>query len=889
MRILKRNLAFVLALVMTLSLTVSAAGVEDYTDVNDITFGEAVDVLTEMGILEGTDGAFNPTDILTREQAAKIIAYMLLGKSAADNLNVAKAPFDDVPANRWSAGYVAYCASQNIVGGYGDGNFGPKDQLTGTQFAKMLLCAVGYGVNGEFTGVNWESEVNAQALKLGVFDGNLGVNFSEACTREEAALYAFNALWNIDTVNYSELFGTYYAGKSVLDNEGAQTLNEALYDFDTKDDEDAFGRQGYVYINAKNKEVTGLYGNEAEAVYTAKVKSGTIYADLGLSEKAVATVIVNGDTTYEWEVKKNSKTEIGGNGVLVEAYVENDDVTLVVIDTYLAVVDGDAENGEVTVDVYYAADATAVQMTYETEVEYKDGDYVLVTVEKDGTDSIQSMVLAETVVGELTAYSSASKYIKIDDEKYNLHADLNNSMLQINYDATMAAILDENGYVIGLVVEEEAEVADGYVWVVKGEARESDLFTGEAAVVKVMYLDGTGYEVLPMATKTVNNKTQVQTSMGVNKLEWHDIDVVNHENLFLEGFYGYYMNEDGEITLMELKDTAVGTKAATEAQILNGVLSADGGESQKMTLGTTVGTMVKYMNSDTVLNVVTKDNVTTYEGYKKIEIDETDADALVLYSGNVVEEVYIVDGAVVESDIYAYYNGGTYNDTDGDQWVTVFMNGESKDFEVATNKTLTQGIWKIKVDGTKLTDLTVVTAEPTKDNDLFAAARVTTAKNLYFTINGTANYYAEDVKVYNVTDGGAEATIAKNDYVVFAKNADGLVNYAYIIGAYDSDITENEDVVVETGIKVTPKKTATAATFAVEGLNTQNPEKVTITVFNYNNGVNAIYDVIEVTPKTFVDGVWTYTYTTDIEGQLSFNIEVGTALVCQYGPVSFVK
>ena len=84
MRIFKRNLALVLAFVMAMSLTVSAMGVEDYKDANDINFVEAVDVLTEMGILEGTDGVFNATKVLKRAEAAKIISYMTLGKTSAD-------------------------------------------------------------------------------------------------------------------------------------------------------------------------------------------------------------------------------------------------------------------------------------------------------------------------------------------------------------------------------------------------------------------------------------------------------------------------------------------------------------------------------------------------------------------------------------------------------------------------------------------------------------------------------------------------------------------------------------------------------------------------------------------------------------------------------------
>ena len=152
MRILKRNLAFVLALVMALSLTVSAMGVEDYSDKNDIAFVEAVDVLTEMGILEGTNGVFNPEKVLNRAEAAKIIAYMLLGKNAADNLQAVTAPFADVPAKHWAAGYIAHCVNEGIINGVSATEYNPNGELTATAFAKMLLSAVGYNVNGEFTG-----------------------------------------------------------------------------------------------------------------------------------------------------------------------------------------------------------------------------------------------------------------------------------------------------------------------------------------------------------------------------------------------------------------------------------------------------------------------------------------------------------------------------------------------------------------------------------------------------------------------------------------------------------------------------------------------------------------------------------------------------------------
>ena len=99
MRILKRNLAFVLVMAMAIGMmvTANAANVEDYRDANDIKFTEAVDVLTALGVLEGEDGTFHPERVLTREEGAKIITYLMLGDDAADSLNTSVAPFADEP------------------------------------------------------------------------------------------------------------------------------------------------------------------------------------------------------------------------------------------------------------------------------------------------------------------------------------------------------------------------------------------------------------------------------------------------------------------------------------------------------------------------------------------------------------------------------------------------------------------------------------------------------------------------------------------------------------------------------------------------------------------------------------------------------------------------
>ena len=65
---MKKFLSLVLALVMTMSLVTISAGAKEFTDDDKITYEEAVDVISTIGVVDGdTNGAFRPTDTLTRQ------------------------------------------------------------------------------------------------------------------------------------------------------------------------------------------------------------------------------------------------------------------------------------------------------------------------------------------------------------------------------------------------------------------------------------------------------------------------------------------------------------------------------------------------------------------------------------------------------------------------------------------------------------------------------------------------------------------------------------------------------------------------------------------------------------------------------------------------------
>ena len=224
MRTLKKTLSLVLVVAMVLGLCVVGASatnkVDGYEDAGKIgaAYTEAVGVMTGLGIVDGvTDTELRPENTYQRDQAAKIIAYMLLGKNKADSLSCTVAPFEDVPANHWAAGYIAFCKEQGIIDGVTETTFKPTGTLTGFQWAKMLLCAVGFGYNGEFEGDTWSLNTSKVAHTVDLFAGDLAGADHVALQRQQAMLYAFNALTSVKCVVWSEALGDYIYKYSFAD------------------------------------------------------------------------------------------------------------------------------------------------------------------------------------------------------------------------------------------------------------------------------------------------------------------------------------------------------------------------------------------------------------------------------------------------------------------------------------------------------------------------------------------------------------------------------------------------------------------------------------------------------------------------------------------------
>jgi len=316
---MKKFLSLVMALVMVMSLTVIGASAKDFTDDDTITYDEAIDVISTLGVVDGyNDGSFQPNTELNRGQAAKIICNLILGPAAASNLTATVAPFPDVPASHHFAGYISYCAQENIISGYNDGYFRPGNSLSGYAFMKMLLGALGYDQNNEdMVGSNWTIQV-AKLVKGVGLDSDLDDDFvgSKNVTRQEACLYALNTLKS-KTVEYvvpgaqisvngveinQKASKASYRTYPVRGNQGqteeanwGQTGRGSIYNdgyiqFGEEHfarlvlnggQRDSFQRPEHMWSYKGDK--IGSYGDEPDATYEGTVTMADIYDDLGLT------------------------------------------------------------------------------------------------------------------------------------------------------------------------------------------------------------------------------------------------------------------------------------------------------------------------------------------------------------------------------------------------------------------------------------------------------------------------------------------------------------------------------------------------------------------------------------------------------------------------------
>ena len=649
---MKKLLALVLALVMSMSLvTISNAA---FKDADSIDYKEAVDVMNAVGVFVGDEkGNFNAKENLTREQAAKIIAYLELGSKAADAL-AGGATFTDVASTRWSAGFVGYCAQAGVVNGVGNSKFDPAGQLTALQFGKMLLVELGYDAKAEgMVGTDWA--INTSKLMAGtkLMDGISG-SVNQVLTREKAAQMCLNALEapmvTYDTkgstitvdgtkINFGASVAKYETSTVAKDQniskekltsgEYTVELGEKLYkDLKKLSTTDAFERSATEW--KLKAESIGVYADDADLVYYKGTKIGDIYADLGLSKgisKTKVTMYVNGvaasytsDAVYgaNSDIVKGNQTRIGGNGVELDVYYnsDTDSVTFVLIETYVGKVAAaykatSTKDAYVTVSATNADGFTGVGGSFDTESFSKDDIVAYTYSNKAGDRGIQTMYLADKVSGTLSAYTTDGS-VTVSGTKYDADKvsarNIKEFSQTVDKGSDVTLYLDANGYALYL----DADTSSQYA-VVLAYQQGARL---DPARVKLLFTDGTTKKVDLDVVKTGTLSSGVVTWAEPDSFTYSD-STTTPATLNKYDIVAYSVNSDNEYELKVVAKGKVVTATTTDiALIKNGATRLETVVAGDRSAYDTID--VNYADGKTIFLTQDVKNKTSYSAYEGI-------------------------------------------------------------------------------------------------------------------------------------------------------------------------------------------------------------------------------------------------------------------------------
>lgn len=176
----KRLTAGALAALMAASLPITACAAEDSAPQPQLNTAE------HMQYMNGyTDGTFRPDASITRAEASKLLASLLVNKiENEDHL------FTDVDVSAWYADAVRQMTGFGLVNGYTDGTFKPNAKITRAEFVAILsrLPHTAIGTDKSFADVpktSWAYNAVQTALAQGWISAGTNFRPNAPITRAE--------------------------------------------------------------------------------------------------------------------------------------------------------------------------------------------------------------------------------------------------------------------------------------------------------------------------------------------------------------------------------------------------------------------------------------------------------------------------------------------------------------------------------------------------------------------------------------------------------------------------------------------------------------------------------------------------------------------------------
>ena len=945
---MKKLLAMVLALVMTLSLAVSANAFKDDKSISD-DYAESVAVLNGMGVFKGyEDGSFKPEGNITRAEVATIV-YRIYTADVAKNdksgLYATYNKFSDMAGAGWAQGYIGYCANASLVKGYPDGTFKPSGKVTGYEVLAMILRAVGYDKNNEFSGADWALHVAQTAQQLGVLDRVAKTtDLNAPASRELVAELLFQGIQKAQ-VTYTPAFG--YVTDKVIGTK-TNSLGEKNFKLASAAASDKWGRPATKWTyNTGDKATT--FVEKPDLTYTKAVTECDVAHDAGLKVDTAYTLYVNGQkqpTTYTVNLT-DTVTKMGAQGRLVEVY----DNTIVMIDTFLAKVTYvapaayDAQGhlrteATIKLDVYATKGSTAATPLTLTNGEdaypYAVGDYVLLNSYTNAFNSATESGLIKTgadekygeIVSKATSIDGAQSVIYYNAKQHNVEGTVYDDAAKFYFDNAVAStnkftwFFDQYNNLIGNV---EIAAATSYgvinsIWwagnaadgsgVAKANVTYVDGTTAVVDLSKMTYFDDTASGVVApkIATGKVTHSTGIQNKVMKVDGDYFYVDsyintnAVCDVNGILNGhLFQFTTQANGTLAAKEVA-TGVDAKFFNENLFVSKNTQYNGGN---LIVDDATVFLVRNNTTDpyTFKSIVGLGNI---DNYAQAEVDFVD-----LNGDKVADYVYVIADPVAAKVTSLFYYANeqvSYDAKTGVYTIPGYVDGVkgniygSKDDAIvltllnalrtqATNK-VAGGLFKVALSNNYVKDYAAIAAIGTESS--------TTAAITAFTgYPMAAAYTGYTVKVDSIV--GAEKDTYKNSvytdyvdglitgdkfYTVSGNGVDGLTKMPLALG----DVTTQNVIVVynaETSATSATLNRLALQVYAVNKVDTSvNPDPaavgtVTLKLNIVDNKSGAILQSYSKTVSNVADGTHTITL-----AEMAALFNVSTVKLTAFGPDS---
>ena len=644
---MKKLLAMVLALVMTLSLAVSAnAAFKDVKDIDE-TYAESAAVLNGLGVFKGyeeKDGTFSfqPKNAITRAEVAAIVYRIYTGdvKDAYVKNYETYNKFGDMAGAGWAKGYIGYCANAALVKGYPNGTFVPSGKVTGYEVLAMILRAVGYDQKNEFTGADWALHVAEIAERQGILDNVKGVDLNAPATREVVAELLFQSI-NVPMVTYTAAFGYQNVGLNEKADNKIFAKNETLGSKNFELDRIT----GYVTANDygtkfKNMQIAGK--NLAKKDDTVKVADQDIfdagrYGHVWTSKGSVITDVIYDDallsTSYAGTAIATLTTKKTGNSDYVADLAEKNMVVYNGNETVAPTIVKGTEVAMYSIDGKTISSIIVVNPT----VDYMEADYVVkgdeVKIQGVKYDKDEVSGYEDLVKGDVFTFVDMADAVRYYEELAPINGQKTKYTIPTKDSAAPYITFADKDYEQSGLKDHEDNVPLF--------SKNRDTFDTDATI----YLDRGGYVAYTLATADVAKYAMVIDSYSVLGEKHNTIE--------------YYVN------LLLTDGTETGYVLVDEdcVDALNGKVRfpdfADVKVSKSYYIGQPAATG-NYIDLGALVEYTVKDKVYTINAFNECDREYLDDDYT---KGAAAMDFYNVGRKAVIEDTVAFYFYGTPNST----------------------------------------------------------------------------------------------------------------------------------------------------------------------------------------------------------------------------------